>query len=65
MKLDKSTSIWKFGILGGIIGGLIALVGYLIMSPPTDSLTLFILLRVGVGAIVAMIFGPLMFGLKK
>jgi|GEM_PF-4295312 len=65
MKLDKSTSTLEFGIFGGITGGAIAFVGFLILSPQTDSLALFILLRVGVGAIVAMLVGPLILALKK
>lgn len=52
------SNILKFGIFGGIAGGLIALIGFWILSPQTDSLILFITLRVIVGAIVAMIIGP-------
>lgn len=45
--------------LGGVLGGLIAIVGYLILLPETDSVVLFVLLRVLVGAVVGMIVGPL------
>lgn len=58
MQLDKSTSRIEFGIYGGILGGLIAIFGFWLLSPATDSLILFILLRVVIGAIVAMIIGP-------
>jgi len=49
----------KFGVFGGITGGLIAIVGYLILSPQVDSIILFVLLRVVVGAVVAMLIGPI------
>ena len=65
MKLDKSTSVFEFGIFGGILGGLIAFVGFLILSPDVDSLLLFILLRTGVGAVAAMLVGPSILALKK
>jgi len=44
----------------GIIGGLIAIIGFWILSPPTDSVILFVILRVIIGAIVAMIIGPIL-----
>jgi len=53
-------NLFGFGILGGIFGGIIAIIGFLILSPPTDSVILFVLLRVIVGAIVAMIAGPIL-----
>jgi hypothetical protein len=49
----------KFGVFGGITGGLIAIVGYLILSPPVDSVILFVLLRVVIGIIVAILIGPI------
>jgi len=55
----KLNNLLKLGIFGGIVGGLIALIGFWILSPTTDSLTLFIILRVIVGSIVAMAIGPL------
>ena len=53
-------NILKFGILGGILGGIIAIIGFLLLSPPTDSVILFVLLRVVVGSISAMIIGPIL-----
>jgi hypothetical protein len=58
MLFDKP-NLLKFGIFGGIIGGLIAIIGFWILSPPTDSVVLFVMLRVIVGAIAAMIIGPI------
>lgn len=49
----------KWGILGGFSGGLIAIIGFWILSPSTDSVVLFITLRVIIGAVVAMIIGPI------
>ena len=59
MSTYNSRNLLSFAILGGILGGLIAFIGYLIMSPQTDSVVLFVLLRVGVGAVVAPIVGPI------
>ena len=47
----------KFGVIGGFLGGVIAIVGYWILSPTVDSILLFVILTVFVGAIVAMIVG--------
>lgn len=58
-KMDHSMSRLRFGILGGFLGGVIALAGFWILSPPVDSLLLFVALRVLVGAVVAMLVGPL------
>ena len=43
----------------GFFGGLIAIIGFWIFSPPTDSVVLFVILRVIIGSIVAMIMGPI------
>ena len=59
MRLGKGTLI-QLAAFGGIAGGLIAAVGYWVLSPTTDSLALFILLRVLVGAIAAMLFGSIL-----
>ena len=56
MRFDK-LNLLEFGIIGGIIGGLIAIVGFLILSPSTDSVILFVMLRVIVGSIAAVIIG--------
>ena len=58
MKATK-TSLLRFGLLGGILGGVIAIIGFLILSPVVDSIVTFVLLRVAVGAVVAMIAGPI------
>ena len=56
----KRLSSWlKTGIIGGFLGGLIAIIGFWILSPPTDSVFLFVLLRVAIGAIVAIIIRPI------
>ncbi len=57
--MDKLNSWFKWAIFGGILGGVIAIIGYWIMQPQTDSVILFVLLRVAVGAIIAMIIGPI------
>jgi len=59
MSFNK-TNLLRFGILGGVLGGLIALIGFWILSPQTDSVVLFVLLRVIVGSVVAMVFGPIL-----
>jgi len=61
VKMDSSTGRLKFGIIGGILGGVIAIIGFWILSPSVDSILLFVALRVMVGAIVAMIVGPVIF----
>ena len=58
-KLDSWSWI-RWGIFGGVMGGVIAIIGFWILSPPTDSIILFVLLRVAVGAVVAMIIGPIL-----
>jgi len=51
----------KLNLFGlGIIGGIIAIIGFWILSPSTDSVVSFVLLRAIIGAIVAMIVGPIM-----
>ncbi len=59
MRLEESGSPSRWAVIGGALGGLIALVGYFIFLPETDSIVLFVLLRVLVGAVVAMIVAPL------
>ena len=51
----------KFGAIGGFLGGVIAIAGYWVLSPPVDSILLFVALRVLVGAVVATILGPIIF----
>jgi len=48
-----------FGVLGAFLGVFIAQIGYWILSPEVDSLLQFLLLRAVIGAIVAMIVGPI------
>ena len=57
----------RWGVLGGFLGGLIALIGFWVFSvislPPSDSdwlsMTYFLIPRIIVGSIVAMIVGPI------
>ena len=58
MRFGKLQILFKWGIIGGFLGGLIAIIGFWILSPPTDSIILFVLLRTLIGSIVAMIVGP-------
>ena len=60
MRFDKLNNWLRWGIIGGIIGGLIAIIGFWILSPPTDSVVLFVFLRVIIGSIVGMIMGPML-----
>ena len=60
MRFNKLNNRLRWGIIGGFLGGLIAIIGFWILSPPTDSVVLFVLLRVIIGSIVAMIIGPMM-----
>jgi len=60
MRFDKLNNRLRWGIIGGFLGGLIAIIGFWILSPPTDSVVLFVMLRVAVGSIVAMIVGPIL-----
>ena len=60
MRFDKLNNWLRWGIIGGFLGGLIAIIGFWILSPPTDSVVLFVTLRVIVGSIVAMIVGPIL-----
>jgi multisubunit Na+/H+ antiporter MnhG subunit len=50
----------RWAVVGGFLGGLIAIIGFLILSPQTSSVVLFVMVRVIIGAIVAMIIGPLL-----
>ena len=58
--INNKLNLFRFGILGGILGGIIAIIGFLILSPSTDSVVLFVLIRIIIGSIVAMIFGPIL-----
>ena len=58
MRFNKLNNRLRWGIIGGFLGGLIAIIGFWILSPPTESVVLFVILRVIVGSIVAMIIGP-------
>ena len=58
--MDKLNNPLRWAIFGGILGGIIAIIGYWIMQPQTDSVILFVLLRIVVGAVVAMIVGPVL-----
>ena len=57
--MEKINNWLRWGIFGGIAGGVIAIIGFWILSPETDSVFLFVLLRVAVGTIVAIIAGPI------
>jgi zinc transporter ZupT len=50
----------KWGIIGGVLGGVIAVIGFWVLSPSTDSVVLFVILRVIIGTIAAMIIGPIL-----
>jgi multisubunit Na+/H+ antiporter MnhG subunit len=60
VRLDGIHDRLTWAAAGGVLGGLIALVGYFIFLPETESLALFLLLRVFVGAVVASVVGPLL-----
>jgi uncharacterized membrane protein len=54
--MKKHNLLW-FSAIGGVLGGIIAIIGFWLVSPPTDSVILFVLLRVVVGAVAATIYG--------
>ncbi len=58
--MKKLNNLIRWGIIGGFLGGLIAVIGFWILSPPTNSVIFFVILRVMIGAIVAMIMGPIL-----
>jgi len=62
--MKKYNLLW-FSVVGGIAGGVIAIIGFWLLSPPTDSVVLFVLLRVVVGAVVATIVGLVLKKLSK
>jgi uncharacterized membrane protein len=62
--MKKHSLLW-FSVAGGIAGGVIAIIGFWLLSPPTDSVVLFVLLRVVVGAVVATIVGLILKKLSK
>ena len=45
-------------LLGGVLGGTIALVGYAVLAPDVESLARFLALRILVGATVAGLVAP-------
>ena len=59
MCFDKLNNRLRWGVIGGFLGGLIAIIGFWILSPPTDSIVLFVILRAIIGSIVAMVIGPM------
>jgi hypothetical protein len=63
--MGKFNDYIKWGIFGGLSGGMIAIIGFLILRPVTDSLVLFVGIRCIVGAVVAMIAGPIITKLGK
>jgi hypothetical protein len=56
--MRKFNDYIKWGAFGGLLGGLIAIIGFWILRPVTDSLVFFVGIRCIVGAVVAMIAGP-------
>jgi hypothetical protein len=60
MRFDKLQNLFRWGIIGGFFGGLIAIVGFWILSPPTESVFQFVMLRAIIGSIVAVIAGPVL-----
>ena len=58
MRIYTVRKVLSFALFGGIVGGLIAVVGYLILSPEVDSVVVFVVLRVLVGIAAAVIAGP-------
>ena len=68
MRFDKLSNRLRWGIIGGFLGGLIAVIGFGIFTilgfPPSDSslisVIFFVIPRVIIGSIVAMIIGPIL-----
>jgi len=60
MHYYRLNNLLRWGITGGVIGGIIAIIGFWILSPPVDSIIFFVLLRVIIGSIVAMIVAPIL-----
>ncbi len=66
--MNKLNNRLRWGIIGGFLGGLIAVIGFgiftILGSPPSDSslisVIFFMIPRVVIGAIVAMIIGPIL-----
>lgn len=59
MPFNKLGNLFRWGVIGGLLGGLIAIIGFWIISPSTDSVVLFVVLMAIIGSIVAMIVGPI------
>jgi|GEM_PF-4849920 len=68
MRFNKLSNRLRWGIIGGFLGGLIAVIGFgiftILGSPPSDSslisVIFFIIPRVIIGSIVAAIIGPIL-----
>ena len=68
MNFNKLNSWLDWAIYGGFLGGLIAIVGFVVFSmmslPPADSdwmsVILFLIPRIIIGAMVAAIAGPML-----
>ena len=66
--MNKLNNRLRWGIIGGFLGGLIAVIGFWIFtilgSPPSDSslisVIFFIIPRIIIGSIVAAIMGPML-----
>jgi len=58
--MEKLSNWLRWGIIGGFLGGLVAIIGFWILSPSVDSLALFIILRIIIGSVVAAIIGPIL-----
>ena len=58
MSFNKTNRLNMF-IFGGIAGGVIAVAGFLVLSPSADSPILFVFLRAALGAVVAIVVGPI------
>jgi hypothetical protein len=57
--VKRPTGRLRFAIIGALLGGIIAVIAYWILRPSVDSMTFYVALRVLVGAIVAMLVGPI------
>ncbi|MFC1663973.1 hypothetical protein ACFL0A_02565 [Patescibacteria group bacterium] len=68
MRFNKLSNRLRWGIIGGFLGGLIAVIGFGIFTilglPPSESslvsVIFFIIPRVIIGSIVAAIMGPIL-----
>ncbi len=68
MHFNELNNRLRWGIIGGFLGGLIAVIGFgiftILGSPPSDtdliSVIYFVIPRIIIGSIVAMIIGPIL-----